>query len=102
MGKLSQILWAAQYTVVAVPTTRPTVADWALRLAGLVKTDPGAIEKSLVQMADDLATVEPATRVVLCVTPPPPTGSTGLDAALAGIVEHLLKRDRLPHSIVGR
>lgn len=96
MGKLSQILRSAQYTVVAVPTTRPTVADWAVRLARLVRTDPGAVEKSLVQLADDLATVESATRVALCVTPPPPTGSTILDAALAGIVEHLLTRDGLP------
>jgi transcriptional regulator with XRE-family HTH domain len=96
VGKLGQILRAARYTAIAIPTDRPTVADWAIRLGALVRTDPGAIEKSLVQLADDLAAVEPATRVALCVTPPPPTGSTHLDAALAGLVEYLLSRDGLP------
>jgi transcriptional regulator with XRE-family HTH domain len=96
VGKLSQILRAVDYSVVAVPTTRPTIADWAVRLAGLVRTDPGGIEKSLVQITDDLSAVEPATRVALCVTPPPPIGSTALDAALAGIVDHVLTRQGLP------
>lgn len=96
VGKLNQLLGAAQYTVIVVPTTRPTIADWAHRLAALVGEDPGAVEKSLVQLVDDLAAVEPATRVCLCVTPPPPTGSTSLDAALAGIVDYVLTRDGLP------
>lgn len=93
---LGRILKAAHYAVIAIPTSRPTIADWAVRLTSLLRQDPGAIEKSLVQIADDLEAVHPATRVALCVTPPAPTKNTSLDALLAGLVEHLLSRDGLP------
>lgn len=96
VATLGRILKAAHYIVVAVPTLHPTVADWAARLATLLRSDPGAVEKSLVQIADDLLAVDPATRVALCVTPPPPTGDSAIDAVLAGLVEFLLSRARLP------
>jgi transcriptional regulator with XRE-family HTH domain len=96
VAKLGQILKAADYALIAIPSSRPTVADWAVRLASLLRQDPGAIEKSLVQIADDLAAVDGATRVALCVTPPAPTKSPAIDAVLAGLVELVLSRDGLP------
>lgn len=96
VATLGEILRAADFAVVAVPTVRPSVADWAMRLRDLVRRDPGAIEKSLVQLVDDLASSEPATRVALCVTPPPGTTEEGLDAVLAALVEHLLAAAGLP------
>jgi transcriptional regulator with XRE-family HTH domain len=96
VATLGRILKAAQYSLVGVPTTRPTIADWAVRLATLARDDPGGVEKSLVQIVDDFGAVEPATRVGLCITPPPSTGDRALDGVLAGLVEFLLSREGLP------
>lgn len=96
VGKIGRLLHAAGYTLVAVPTVRPSVAEWALRLARLLRDDPGAVEKSLVQLADDLASVDAATRVALCAAPPPPTSNRAIDAVMAALVEHVLVTDRLP------
>lgn len=96
VGKLEQILRPAGYRLVAIPTTRPTVADWAAELKVALQDDPGAVEKSLVQLGNDLQGAESASCVALCLTPPPPTGSTAIDAVLAAIVEYLLSRRDLP------
>ena len=96
VATIGRILKAAQYSLVAVPTSRPAIADWAVRLAKLLHDDPGGIEKSLVQIADDLAAVDPATRVALCITPPASTGDRALDGVLAGLVEFLLSSAKLP------
>ena len=47
-------------------------------------------------MSDELAGAEPALRVALCITPPPPCGDSRFDAALAGIVAYHLERKGLP------
>ncbi len=96
VGKLDQILRAAGYRLVAIPTTRPTVADWAVALASSLIHDPGAVEKSIVQVADDLASSKPSACIASCITPPPPTGSVAIDAVLAGLVEHVLASRGLP------
>jgi len=93
---LGRILKGAQYSVIGVPTSRPALADWAVRLAQLLRDDPGGVEKTFVQIADDLAAVDPATRVALCITPPQPTGDRAVDGVLAGLVEFLLSRAGLP------
>ena len=91
VATLGRILKATHFSLVGVPTSLPTIADWAARLAKLLRDDPGGVEKSLVQIADDLAAVDPATRVALCITPPPPTGAGALDGVLAGLVEFLCR-----------
>ena len=96
VAKLGQILRAADYAVIAIPSSRPTIAEWAVRLTSLLRRDPGAIEKSLVQIADDLSAADGATRVALCLTPPAPTKNSTLDAVLAALVDHVLSRDGLP------
>jgi transcriptional regulator with XRE-family HTH domain len=96
IGKLEAVLHSAGTSIVAVPSVVPSVATWAERLRASVASDPGGIEKALVQVADDLRSVDGATRVALCVTPPAPTGVRWLDAVLAALVEHSLNADRLP------
>ena len=96
VATLGRILKATHYILVGVPTLQPTVADWAARLTSLLRCDPGAVEKSLVQIVDDLVAVDPATRVALCVTPPAPTGDSAIDAVLAGLVDFLLSGAELP------
>lgn len=96
VGKLEQVLRAAGTSIVAVPSVVPSIAVWAERLRVLNISDPRGIEKALVQIADDLRSVDGATRVALCVTPPASTNVRWLDAVLAALVEHSLSRDRLP------
>ncbi|MCB1015936.1 MAG: helix-turn-helix transcriptional regulator [Acidimicrobiales bacterium] len=96
VSKLEGVLRAAGSSLVVVPSVVPSVAAWAAQLADRVPADPGGVEKGLVQVADDLRSVEGATRVALCVTPPASTGLSWLDAVLAAIVEHSLTEDRLP------
>lgn len=96
VSKLEDILRAAGSSIVAVPSVVPPVATWAERLQALATTDPGAVEKVLIQLVDGLRSAERSTRVALCVTPPAPTKVGWLDAVLAAIVEHLLDENGLP------
>lgn len=96
VSKLEGVLRAAGSSLVAVPSVVPSVATRAGRLAVLATADPGGIEKGLVQVADDLRSVDGATRVALCVTPPASTGLRWLDAVLAAIVDYSLTEDHLP------
>ena len=94
--KLGQILRPSSYTVIPIPTAVPPIAEWAIHIASLLDSNPGAIRKTVVQIADDLAAADDFTKLVLCATPPAPTGSPALDALLAGIVEHCLTINGLP------
>lgn len=94
--KLEDILRAAGSSIVAVPSIVPSVASWAERLRTLAMSDPGGVEKTLIQVVDDLRSAERSTRVALCVTPPASTTFDWLDAVLAAIVEHVLIEDGLP------
>lgn len=96
VGKLEQILRPAGYRLVAIPTTRPTVADWAASLRGTGADSSGVVRKSLVQISDDLAAARPTTCIALCLTPPAPTGDRRIDAALAALVETALTARHLP------
>ncbi|MEO7556087.1 MAG: helix-turn-helix transcriptional regulator [Acidimicrobiales bacterium] len=93
---LDELLRALGHSVASLPTILPSVGDWAATLRRDRVLDPGAIRTVLVQMADDLATVDPATRVALCAASPGRTGDRTVDALLAGLVEHLLREDDLP------
>jgi len=90
VDKLEQILRPAGYRLVAIPTTRPTVAEWAASLRGVGADSSGVVRKSLVQISDDLGRATPTACYVLCATPPAPTGDRRVDAALAALVEHAL------------
>lgn len=96
VGKLEQILQAAGYRLVAIPTTRPTVADWAATLTGISANSSGVVRKTLVQISDDLAGAAPATCIALCLTPPATTGDRRIDATLAALVENALAKRHLP------
>ncbi|MSW46334.1 MAG: hypothetical protein F2837_10435 [Actinobacteria bacterium] len=51
--------------------------DWAFR--------------ALLSLADGLAASDPTNRVVLGCVPPPLTGDSRIDAAIAAVVEHFLE-----------
>lgn len=96
VAKLEQILRATGHRLVSIPTTRPTVAEWALALREAVAEDPGALEKCFVQIADDLRSADGAACVALASERPEPTGATSVDAVLAALVEHVLGQRDLP------
>lgn len=96
VGKLNQILDSAKCRLVAVPTTRPTIAEWAEALRLAIAEDKGAARKVLVRANDSIRGADPAEKVVLCSTPPAPTADRAWDAVLAGLVDFLLSTDKLP------
>lgn len=96
VAKLEQILHATGHRLVSLPTTRPTVAEWAPALRDLASEDPGALEKCFVQIADDLTAADDTVSVALASEPPAATGSSSVDAVLAALVEHLFERRGLP------
>jgi len=52
--------------------------------------------REVVQLADDLRSADPATRVALCINPPSTTGDQRFDALVAGITDEILSWDALP------
>lgn len=96
VAKLEQILHATGHRLVSLPTTRPTVAEWADALGHIATRDPGALEKCFVQIADDLTAADGPVSVALASEPPPATGSSTVDAVLAALVEYLFERRGLP------
>jgi transcriptional regulator with XRE-family HTH domain len=97
VGLVERLLRPLGAQIIAVPTTRPTVAQWADAIAGHLRHGrSGHAYRSLVQVGDDLLAVEPALRVVLTLAPPAPTGDRGVDAYLAALVDQRLTDDGLP------
>ncbi len=96
VAKLEQILRATGHRLVSIPTTRPTVAEWALALREAVADDPGALEKCFVQIADDLRSADDGTCLALVAERPARTHAPPVDAVLAALVEHVLGQRKLP------
>lgn len=94
---LDRLLAPSHHHVSVLPTRTPTVAESAATIRHLIDEgrDP-YLFRALIQVADDLADAEPALRVALAVTPPPPTGHAGADAFLAAVVEYRLTGQGLP------
>lgn len=97
VARLNRLLAPVDAQVAVVPSSAPTVAEWAELIgAALADGDEAAARVVFVRLADRLAGVEPAVRVALCVGVPPSTGDARFDAALAATVEFLLGRTGLP------
>lgn len=97
VGRLDRLLRPLGGQVAALPTTAPTIADWAGTIASaLSDEDHAAARIAFVRLADWLASIAPDLQVALCVHPPASTGHRGFDAALASTVEYLLGRAVLP------
>ena len=97
VGRLSKLLKELDYSLVAIPTRVPTVADAAVEVQEyLARAQRANAYRVVLQLAEDLRWVEPATRVALALTPPPTTGDAGFDALIAGVTELELSVDELP------
>lgn len=97
VGLLERLLGACGSQLIAVPTTTPSLAAAGAALRQSVREGhAGLLFRQLIQVNDDLVGEPPATRLALCLTPPPLTGDHGVDAFLAAVVEYRLRKDRLP------
>ena len=99
VGTIDRALRAAGWQLAVLPTRAPTAAAVALDVLAAVAAGPTSEERafrSLLSLSDGLASAEPALRVALCVAPPPLTGDTRFDAAIAAVVEYHLSRSKLP------
>ncbi len=95
--RLNALLRPLGAQVAALPTRLPTIATWAESFRRwLLDGDLEAVRGALVDVVDDLRSVDPDVAVALCALPPAPTGSDGVDAALAAVVHHVLDEWSLP------
>lgn len=97
VATLETILRATRHSVVTIPTVRSDVARIASQITKTIsRQDDGATFKRFIQLADNLAAENGATRVGLTLTEPAPTGSDHWDSAIAALCEYRLNADKLP------
>lgn len=97
ISTVEQCLSPLGFTLIAIPTNKPSVAEFALTIGKAIKEKKEARAFRLViQLNDNLKSVEPGICVALTVAPPPSTGSVRHDALLAGVVEKVLSERKLP------
>jgi len=98
VAALDRLAHAAGWCVTVLPTQAGTAADAAdlCRQHLNAGSEDGAY-RAVIQLADWLASEHGAERVALTVTPPAPTGDQRYDAFIAGVVEHRLIEESLPH-----
>jgi len=83
--------------LIAIPTNKPTVAEFALILGQAIQEKKlSKVFRLIIQLSDNLNEEEPAVCVALCASPAPTTGDARYDALLAGVVEYTLSRRKLP------
>lgn len=97
VGLLNRLLASAGAQVLAVSTRLPSIAAWAASFRRwLVEGDHEGVRAALLQVSDDLRSLDGDLAVTLCSMAPVPTGSSGVDAALASLVEYTLGRGGYP------
>lgn len=99
VASLDNLIGAAGYRLFLLPTTSSSAASWAdviyeeLRSA---RHSERVAFRALIGLSDELAAAPGPLRVALCVAAPALTGDARYDAAIAGIVDYQLTKDRLP------
>ena len=97
VSTIARLVGAAGCQLAVLPSRSPSAAMVAATIneeLGLGR-EPVAF-RHVIQLADDLARVEAALAVALCIQPPTPCGSDRYDALVAAVVEHRLRARRLP------
>lgn len=98
-GSLAHLLEATGHRLCALPTTSYPVAVWADSIYREFRSERNSHQvafRALIGLNDELAVATKPIRVALCVAVPAPCGDECYDAAIAGLVEHYLTKDRLP------
>lgn len=89
---LEHLLAGLGLRVIAVPLTRPTVADLAAELRERVASHQPTT-RALAEATNTLVEADPHELPLLVATPPAPTGDPRIDAYLAALVDHLSGTD---------
>lgn len=97
VGRLGRILNALDCQLTVLPSRRRPVweAGDAVRRA-LDSGDERTAWREVIQLNDDLRSVDRATCVALAIAPPGPTGRPRFDALLAAVTDTVLVDARLP------
>jgi transcriptional regulator with XRE-family HTH domain len=96
---LERLLRAAGHRLCILPTTSSPVSAWAdfiYRELRSTRRSQKVAFRSLIGLSDELAAASKPLRVALCIAVPAPCGDERYDAALAGLVDYHLGKDRLP------
>lgn len=94
---VDRLLAPAGRHLAPLPTRVATVAESADEIRDLLEAGrTGRLFRSLVQVSNNLASVDRPLRVALAVTPPALTGHPGADAFIAATVDWHLRGRRLP------
>jgi transcriptional regulator with XRE-family HTH domain len=97
ISTIEQCLSPLGFRLIAIPTNKPSVAEFALTLGQAVKEKKfSKVFRLLIQLSDNLKAEEPEICLALCASPAPATGSAKYDALLAGVVEYTLSKRKLP------
>jgi transcriptional regulator with XRE-family HTH domain len=94
---LERLLGSAGFSLVAVPIIAPDAPSTAAGIAVAVESgDRDRALRVFLDYSDGLSRAHGVNRIGLTITEPFPTGSSGWDAALAGIVDYWLNDEALP------
>jgi transcriptional regulator with XRE-family HTH domain len=97
VDRLDHLLAALGQRIAVLPTRSRPVCEAAVAIKdALDRGDYASAWREIIQVGDDLARAEPATRVALTVTRPLPVGDPRFDALLAAVADHRLTSGRLP------
>lgn len=89
VGTVERLVTAAGSRITVLPSSEPTVAAVGAQIAELLAASKTRqAYRVWLGLHDGLVRAEPALRVALAVTPPPPTASREWDALLAAVVDH--------------
>jgi len=97
LSTIEQYLSPLGFRLIALPTMKPSVAEFALVIGEAIREKKfSRAFRLLIQLSDNLNAVEPDICVALCASPAPLTGDVRYDALLAGLVEFTLHEKGLP------
>ena len=97
ISTLEQCLSTLGYSLIALPTNKPSVAHFTLSIAKAIadKKETKAF-RLFIQLNDNLTAVTLDICLALCIAPPPLTGNPRYDALIAALVEFHLNLNSLP------
>ena len=97
VDRCNKVLAALGSQLITIPTTAPTIADWAEQITDdLASGDEAAARPVFIRIADSFRALDDVLPVALSAQRPASTGHSGYDAALAGLVAYVLGARSLP------
>ncbi len=99
LSTIEQSLSSLGYSLFALPTKQPSVAQFTLGIARAITEDKeNKALRLFIQLNDNLTSVIPDICLALCIAPPPLTANPRHHALIAGLVEFHLGLNSLPMS----